>query len=115
MESGSLRHKMEIQRPEYAKDAYGAASVTWAKFRAVYGKITPLGGQEKLLAQSLKSVVTHNILIRRAEGVDTSMRIRFGSRIFEIMDVKEDPSLSRSLLLKVSEIQKEDDKDGRIG
>lgn len=104
MEAGELRHRLVIEAPEYTRNNDGEAVITWTPINTVWGKITPIGGQEKLLAESLKSALTHNVLLRRAGCLASNMRLRFGSRIFEIIEIKDDPTFAVSQLLKVSEI-----------
>lgn len=104
MEAGELRHRLVIEAPEYTRNNDGEAVISWTPIHTVWGKITPIGGQEKLLAESLKSALTHNILLRRVNCLAANMRIRFGCRIFEIVEIKDDPTFAVSQLLKVSEV-----------
>ena len=48
--------------------------------------IFPISGREALLCKMLKQgEISHRIVLRYTKGIDSNMRIKFGTRIFEII------------------------------
>lgn len=50
-----------------------------------YASVEPLSGRELIAAQAANSVATHKISMRYAAGVTTAMRVKYGSRFFNIV------------------------------
>jgi SPP1 family predicted phage head-tail adaptor len=83
VKAGELRHRGVIQKPNDASSAWGG-SRTWETYATVWTKIKPVGGNESIDADTLKSeaTVTHNITMRYLRGLRPSMRFSFEGRIF---------------------------------
>ncbi len=50
----------------------------------VWGKVEPLTGGERLRAMQIEDRLSHRIVIRHRPGITPAMRVRFGSRVFNI-------------------------------
>lgn len=85
--AGRLRHRITIQSATEAQDAHGGTTRTWADVATVWGSIEPLRGREFMNAQQLQSEVTHRVQLRYYAGVTTAYRLRFGTRLFNIVSV----------------------------
>lgn len=87
MRAGELRHQVILQTPTPTRDSYGAEIVTWTDTATVWASIEPLRGREYWEAQKINAEISHKIRMRYREGVKPNMRLKFGSRIFEIISV----------------------------
>lgn len=103
MRAGSLRHLVTIQSYTEISNTFGEASKAWAEFSEAYANITPLKGTEKYLSKEKHATATHQVTIRYLDGVDTKMRIIYGSRTFEIVSVANVGERDRMMQLIVEE------------
>lgn len=102
--SGKLRHKISIEQRTTAPDEYGQTVETWSKIGERYAAILPIVATEQAASGRFGATLTHQIMMRHFAGIDPQMRLKFGNRIFNIVDIKEDPTLVRDVLLKVAEV-----------
>ncbi len=91
-----MRHRLVLQaRNPIADGGGGQGGDPWAApvtVAAVWGRLEPLSGNERLHAMQLESRVSHRITIRYRPGVTAGMRLVLGTRHFNIrtvMDVEE--------------------------
>lgn len=104
MRSGKLRDIITIQSRTTAKDSFGQPIVTWADFAAsIYAKITSVAIREEEAAQSLRNPQRFEIEIRYVAGIDATMRVKFGTRIFNILGVDNLDMRCREMLLTCEE------------
>lgn len=93
VETGELRHRIAFEQLLKTQTADGSCAGTWSPATAVgnagtvWAKITPVNGLEKMFAMRLDADITHKIVTRWIEGADTSMRIIFEGRIFQIHSI----------------------------
>jgi SPP1 family predicted phage head-tail adaptor len=81
---GSLNRRIELQAPQRVSDGLGGFSTTYVTKFTVWAKIESLRGEESLLAMQLQSHITTRITIRYMQTIDSSWRIKYGKRIFNI-------------------------------
>ena len=86
MKAGRLRHFVLIERnANPPTDDYGAPSPpNWIKFEERWCSIEPLSGEELIAAQHVVAGVTHRVGMRFLDGLDATMRLRDGLRLFNI-------------------------------
>jgi SPP1 family predicted phage head-tail adaptor len=87
--AGKYRHIVTFQRLIEAQNSYGEISPNkdenWEDaFNARVG-IFPIAGREALTEEVKKGEISHRIQMRYRSGIDNTMRIKFGERIFEII------------------------------
>jgi len=85
MKAGKLRHLVQIQRYIEAPDDLGEPIKGYELFANAYAEIRPLLGRENFAEKQLNSTQTHKIKIRYIEGIESTMRIVFDNRIFELI------------------------------
>lgn len=89
MRAGQLRHRGTIQSEQRTEDGYGGFNPpTWADVCTDWMSIEPLSGQEAVAARQLQDTVTHKIAMRYRSGITPAMRVKFGSRLFNIREVR---------------------------
>ena len=90
MRAGNLRHTISIQEETETPDGQGGFSLSWddvSGMDAVPAAIWPLSAKESLDAMKLELQVTHKVRIRYRSGITAKNRIKFGTRIFNIISL----------------------------
>ncbi|SDF69755.1 phage head-tail adaptor, putative, SPP1 family [Onishia taeanensis] len=105
MQTGKLRHRVTIERPMRTQDPTTGEMVSgWSAVATVWASIDPLSAREFIAAQAGQSEISARIIIRHREGLDASMRVVQGTRIYNIQGVLADPKSGRHYItLPVSE------------
>lgn len=87
--AGKYRHVVTFQRLANAQDGYGETSKqlagNWVDAFKARVSILPVTGKEILAKEVEKGEITHRVYMRYQSGVDSNMRILFGTRIFDIV------------------------------
>ena len=103
MNPGRLRHKIDIEI-QSTTNTYGSQSETWTVFlRQISASIEPISGKEYFSSNTMNPEVTHKIRLRYHTGIDPKMRIKFGTRYFDIQSVINFEERNRELLLMAKE------------
>jgi SPP1 family predicted phage head-tail adaptor len=89
MKAGQLRHRVTIERRETAYDRRGHESEVWSAFANVWAEVKELSGRELERAKQLVADATIQVTMR-ANNVESTDRIRFKGRIFQIASVVAD-------------------------
>lgn len=84
---GRLRHRLTLESVSRTPDGGGGASESWTTVATVWAEITPTGGAEAMDADALTGRISHQIVFRYRSNVAPAMRLRSGSRTFEITAV----------------------------
>lgn len=97
---GALRLAVEVQtKPAVVDaefDAHGEEVETWTTVRTMYASIRPATGREKVVGEQLSNDVSHVVTTRWVEGyAPKTTRLKFGSRIFNVVAVVNDDEASR--------------------
>lgn len=87
MRAGKLRHKIQILTITTTQDDYGAEIQSEVVYKEVFAEIKPISGGEKFLANQRYPEATTSIRFRYFDGLDTNMRIAFGTRRFDIQNI----------------------------
>ncbi|MGP4843313.1 phage head closure protein [Marinobacter sp. 1Y8] len=91
MRSGSLRHRVEIQKPVTAQNPNtGSMVVTWQEVAQVWASVEPLSAREFISAQAGQSEINARIVIRYRPGITAAMRIIHREQVFNIEGVLPD-------------------------
>ena len=81
---GDLRHRVQIETAVRVSDGGGGATVTWTLVAEVWAAIWPRASDEAFQLDRVAGRATHDIWIRARSDVKPDMRVRFGSRVFDI-------------------------------
>jgi SPP1 family predicted phage head-tail adaptor len=105
MKAGDLRHRVKLQQAAETRDAYGAVTAGWVDVATVWAAVEPLAGREFFAAKQVNAEATGHVRIRYRAGVLATMRVVYGTRVFEIIappnNVEE---RNRELILMVKEL-----------
>jgi SPP1 family predicted phage head-tail adaptor len=89
--SGKYRHVVTFQRLRDAQNSYGETSKNendnWEDAFTARVGVFPISGREALgLDADIKlGEITHRVVLRYTKGIESNMRIKFGTRIFDII------------------------------
>lgn len=89
--AGELRHPIIIESLAPTRDAQGGMIRTWTQFAALRAKIANLSGNEENATShgGLTGEARTEFTIRYVPGVDSSMRIRYGGQLYNIIHVND--------------------------
>ena len=104
MRAGSLDKKVVIEKYSEGSDDFGEVTNTWESFASTYVSIVPLRGREHFSSKGVKSEVSHKIELRYMDGIDSSMRIVYGSRVFNIESVINVREKNRTIEIMATEV-----------
>lgn len=85
MKAGILNKQVTLQTESRSSDSAGGATVTWGDTATVWAAIDPKSALERFEAEQLNAKVSHVITIRYRSGVTSAMRVKYGSRTFNIL------------------------------
>jgi len=103
LSAGALNRRITLQARSATVDTYGQQVVTWTDWTTCWALIEPLEGREAMAARAINAETSHTVTMRYLAGVTASMRVVYGTRIFNVLSVIE-PDMARvSLVLACSE------------
>lgn len=86
MRAGSLRERVTLQSPTESRSAaYADVQKAWVDVATVWAAFEPLSGRELLLAQQVSSDINVRFRVRYRADVTAKWRVRYGTRIFQIV------------------------------
>jgi len=88
MQAGKLRNLIVIQASTPTRTASGSSEDVWAQHAEVWASIHPVTGTESVSSNQLVSTTSHKITIRYLATVLTKMRVKYGTRYFDIESVQ---------------------------
>lgn len=104
MNIGRLRHRIKIQKQRYRPSDYGATIAEWHDLHNVWAEVKPLSGRELFVAQQVQAETSAQIWLRYLADVDTTMRVEFNGRFYQILSVINYRELNKSLILHCKEL-----------
>ena len=110
IDPGKMRHRLTVERFNGSRDAAGEPrkdlDENWTEVCRPWCSVDPISGREFLAAGQETAEVSHKIRCRYRPGVQADMRLRWGSRIFEILAVLDPEERHESLLIMAKELVK---------
>ena len=99
LKSGTLRHRVTLQRKEQTQNPQtGALITTWATVANVWAAVEPLSAREFVAAQAVQSNVSVRITVRHRPGITAAMRILHDGKVYGITGVLADKDSGREYL-----------------
>lgn len=87
MKAGDLRHRIVIEQVAITQDTYGGMTEAWSTVTgcsSVPAAVEPLRGKEFFDSRQTVADVDIRVRIRYRSGIIPRMRVKFGSRYFDI-------------------------------
>lgn len=106
MNPGELRHRITIESQTSTKNSYGEIIKTgsWETYRSTWAAIKPIDGKQFFAVETVNSELTHEIKFRYHSGITPDMRVKFGSRYFEVLTVINSNESNAELKLMCREL-----------
>jgi SPP1 family predicted phage head-tail adaptor len=104
MRAGELKQRIELQTPSRSLNSMNELIDTYATTATIWAAIEPLTGNRLFLAQQANSEVQGICRIRYRTDVNPLMRIKYGTRYFQIIAIIDRDELNKELLLTYKEI-----------
>ena len=109
MRSGSLRHRITIEKTTETRDSVGGVVDSWTDHITTRASIEPLAGREFFQSHETQSETTHRIRMRWQAGITPKMRVKYDdlknnvTRYFDIESVINVKELNREIHLMCKE------------
>ena len=108
MEIGELRHRITFQKLTTTTNENGFEVEDWEDYKIVWAAITNLHGREYFEAAAVQKENTVKFTIRYFKGLDTSMRILFQGRQYNIISIDNIKYKNKYIEIKALEVEKSD-------
>lgn len=91
--ASQAKHVIQFQQVSETGDSLGDTTRSWATVITAFASITPVSGREVLYSQQLQAPHTHKIKVRynallMPPEAGCKLRIQFGSRLFNIVQIR---------------------------
>ncbi|TYR75581.1 head-tail adaptor protein [Rossellomorea vietnamensis] len=103
LNSGQLRHKIRFQKLEGVEDELGQYRESWVDGESAWCMIKTMQGREYFAAAASQSENTYRFVIRYRPGIDSSMRVIYNGRTFNIESAINDDEMNKTLTLIAKE------------
>ena len=105
VQGGTLRNWVVFERPVAVQDETGQAKIQWTRVFGCWASFANQAGIEVPTGQMPETRVAWRVTIRyqRAGRVDHTMRMRVGTRLFNIAAAFNTDELSETVTLQVAE------------
>lgn len=104
MKSEELRHRITIQVLETLTNDNGFEIETWVDFRDFWAAVTNLHGREYFAAATVQAEKTVKFTIRYTDEIDTSMRILFKGKQYNITSIDNIKYANKFIEIKAMEV-----------
>ena len=109
LQTGKLRHRIEIVQPSGMQDSFGGVSQDpslWSKVVTTWANIEAMSGRDQFAASEFVSTSTHRITIRYPRGltITNAMYVWFKGRTFQITAVLNPDERNKMLYLMAVEV-----------
>lgn len=107
MTAGGPWHKVNLERYTETRTASGHATKTWSAYASgVWVQFRTLSGRERLSAQQANATLTHECSMVYAASLmpHVDYRIVWGTRIFDIKDVRNVDEANKEIRMLASEV-----------
>lgn len=108
MEIGSLNKRITIEELKININENGFEVEEWIDFKTVWAGVSNLYGREYFDAASVQMENTVKFVIRYLPGIDTSMRILFKGKHYNITSIDNIKYRNRFIEIKAMEVELSD-------
>lgn len=102
--AGELKHSITFQAETVTYDTYNEKIPDWVSVATVRAAMITTGGKLFYAAQKLHAETSAVFQIYFSRAINGRMRIKYGSRIFNILGINNVDGESRELLISCKEV-----------
>ena len=102
---GAMRQRLSLDVAIESTDESGALQTTWSLVGDTWGQIIPASSGDRFIADRQEETITHRILIRWRNAVQSGMRFRLGGRVFLVHSAVDPDERQRVLICRCEEIK----------
>jgi len=92
MKIGDLKKAISIQKQSNVSDGMGGYVTSWVDLvtgvdspSLIFAAVWPVSAKEQIASEKEIGTITHKVKIRYRPGVTGNVRIKYGTRIFDVM------------------------------
>ncbi|MBU5455259.1 phage head closure protein [Caproiciproducens sp. MSJ-32] len=104
MKAEDLRHRIKLQKNTVQTDDNGFQTETWTDFKELWAAVTNLHGREYFAAAAVQAEKTVKFTIRYTDEIDTSMRILFKGKQYNITAIDNIKYANKFIEIKAMEV-----------
>jgi SPP1 family predicted phage head-tail adaptor len=104
MQIGDLRHRITFQKHTTTINENGFEVETWEDFKTVWAAVSNLHGREYFAAAAVQAENTVKFTIRYLPNLDTTMRICFQDKTYNITAIDNIKYQNRFIEIKALEV-----------
>jgi SPP1 family predicted phage head-tail adaptor len=101
---GVMRQRLTLDAAVESTDDSGALQTTWSAVGDIWGQIVPASSGDRFLADRQEETITHRILIRWRNDVQSGGRFHLGDRTFVVHSAIDPDERQRVLICRCEEI-----------
>lgn len=104
MNPGELRHRITLQKFTSTVNENGFEEEMWIDFKTVWASVSNLHGREYFEAAAVQKENTVKFIIRYTKDLDTSMKIAFKGKSYNIIQIDNIKYENRFIEIKAMEV-----------
>lgn len=103
--AGELNKRVTIQKQTKTRDSFGAEIISWIDENTVWAKFLSANKRSEINMMNQNYFeATAKICIRFCTGINKTMRLKYGNRYFEIIEIQNVEEKNVELLLLCKEL-----------
>ena len=106
MAIGDLRHRITFQRLISTVNENGFEDEAWQDYKTAWASVSNLSGREYYQAAAIQAEKTIKFLVRYIEDIDTSMKIIFKDKQYNITSIDNMKYKNKYIEIKALEVDK---------
>lgn len=103
---GAFTARLTLERAMETPDGQGGAVISHVAFDAAWARIEPVSAARRAVAGASPMTVTHRIWLRHRADIESGVRLRKGTRVFELRTFRDPDETGRYLLCDCQEIER---------
>lgn len=104
VEIGALKHRIILQKPVHVVNPNGFEVETWEDYKTLWAAASNLHGREYFAAAAVQAENTVKFTVRYLKDIDTTMRILFWDKHYNITAIDNIKYQNRYLEIKAQEV-----------
>ena len=106
MRAGELNKLIDIQQVSHVSDNMGGTTDTWSAYASsIWAAIWPISAKEQVMSAREEMEITHRVKIRYLSGLTAKMRIKYGTRYFDITSIINTEERGKEMILLAREVE----------